>query len=613
MSAFCGLFYLDNNAASATRLQKMLVESVAWQPDAKGHWVHEGVGLAQATRYNTPESLFETMPLRVDHDRLVLVCDARLDNRESLANQLDIDKKLSEVGDGELILAAYEKWGEQCPVYLLGDFAFAIWDKAKREIFCARDHMGQRLLYYHVHANKRVAFATTAAGIFALRDVAKEVNEQKLVDFSLLMCPDPEATFYKGLMRLPPAHTMVISSQGVKTRRYWSYEQSSELNSDTEDEVIEQFKEIFSQAVNCRLRSAYPLGAHLSGGLDSSSVSAVAANWLGRRNEKLYTFGSVPRKDFEGPTKPGWNNDDSYYMALVAGSLPNVQMNYVVDEEPSPFASVNSFYRYSEGPMLNPCNRTWMEAILRQASGDGIRTLLTGAMGNATLSFRGEGARSTLAQVKSRVKTSMRLTRRIYQTHILRQMPWATYSMVARKYANAHQLFERHRAYSWAYGDPRRWMIFNGIIHDAFAAQNAHRALYGVESVDPTHDKRVVEFCLSLPPRHFAKKGMNRLLVRNAMKGILPDEVRLRQSRGKQAAEWFHRLNAIQSELAGDVDAFWRSPILSRCFDLKRMSTLVNAWPRRQIVSSTDETNYRFLFLRSLSLGHFVDLVEERR
>src|SRR5690349_3439820 len=112
-------------------------------PDGAGQWIAGAAGLGQRMLWTTPESLHESQPLRNRRGDLVLTTDARLDNRPELIAALGLgNRPPGQLSDGELLLAAYERWGEQCPGHLLGDFAFAIWDERRRILFAARDHLG---------------------------------------------------------------------------------------------------------------------------------------------------------------------------------------------------------------------------------------------------------------------------------------------------------------------------------------------------------------------------------------------------------------------------------------------------------------------------------------
>ena len=136
MSGIAGIFFLDTQPVDRSVLERM-VESLAHRgPDGAGVWSEGPVGLGHRMLWPTPESLHEKLPLVSKSGDLVLTADARLDNRDELVRALGITgRPREEIGDGELILGAYEKWGERCPERLLGDFPFAIWDRRRQALF----------------------------------------------------------------------------------------------------------------------------------------------------------------------------------------------------------------------------------------------------------------------------------------------------------------------------------------------------------------------------------------------------------------------------------------------------------------------------------------------
>ena len=162
-------------------------------------------------------------------------------------------------GDAGLALAAYLEWGEGCVEHFLGDFAFAVWDPRHRRLFCARDHMGMRQLIYHHSPGRFFAFATEPRAILVLPQVPYRINEARIADYLVeeLEGIDKTSTFFEEVYRLPPAHTLTVTPEGMRQRRYWALEAGPELRLASDDEYAEAFLEVFTEAVRCRLaRSA---------------------------------------------------------------------------------------------------------------------------------------------------------------------------------------------------------------------------------------------------------------------------------------------------------------------------------------------------------------------
>ena len=152
---------------------------------------------------------------------LELVADARLDNRADILAALGLaGPEGALLTDAALILAAYERWGENCPAHLLGDFAFALWDARRHRIFCARDHAGIRQLSYYSDA-RLFACASAPWQLLDVPGVPAEPDQLTLARWLLDRFPDPDVTLYRGIRRLPAAHVLIASDSGVELRRYW--------------------------------------------------------------------------------------------------------------------------------------------------------------------------------------------------------------------------------------------------------------------------------------------------------------------------------------------------------------------------------------------------------
>src|SRR2546427_256925 len=291
VTGIAGLWRRDGRPGEPAELDGMLARVAHRGPDGTGAWREGPVALGHGMLHTTPESLREQQPLVGTRGDLVLVADARIDNRGELCSLLPAP---SDATDAELILAAYERWGEHCPEHLLGDFAFAMWDGRTQRLFCARDHFGVKPLYYHHRPSRLFAFASEIKGLLALPDVPRRLNETRVADYLVPLLEDKVITFYEEIVRLPPAHRMVVSRDGVLIEQYWALDPEREIRMKSDAEYAEAFREIFTEAVRCRLRSAFPVGSMLSGGLDSSSIACVARELLAEDGGgKLHTFSAI--------------------------------------------------------------------------------------------------------------------------------------------------------------------------------------------------------------------------------------------------------------------------------------------------------------------------------
>ena len=315
MSGIAGVAQFDGAMVEPGLLEAMTAAMQARGPDGTQHWRQGPVALGHCAFHTTPESLGEQQPLG-NHDRsLVLVLDGRVDNREELAREVrSRGASPRSLSDAELVLCAYEVWGEQCPEWIIGEFVFFVWDSRNRRLFGARDAVGTRHFYYHA-GETWFAFASEIKGLLALGKFEPRLNESRLLDYLVeeFDRSDEVATFYQGISRMPAGHAMSASLDGTRIWRYWDPGNLEPARYASQDECAEAFTEQLRIAVKCRLRAVGPVGATLSGGLDSSSIVAlIRKEFRDQLNQPLRTF-SLIREDRENC--PDWRN----IQAMLAG------------------------------------------------------------------------------------------------------------------------------------------------------------------------------------------------------------------------------------------------------------------------------------------------------
>ena len=277
-------------------LRRMTAAIAHRGPDGIRHWVHGPVGLGHLRLQTTPESVRENQPLANSDGTLCLTLDGRIDNRSELRRALESnDFHPRDDSDAELVLRAYECWAEACPNRLLGDFAFAIWDSGRRQLFCARDYVGVRPFYYH-RSSSLFAFGSEIRAVLALETVPRRLNESRVADFLVeqLDREDEESTFYRDVLRLPAGHCLTVGPDRFAQRDYWDLKAPPVLKLGSLREYGEAFRSVFVEAIRCRLRSNHPVGSTLSGGIDSSSVVCTTRELLaGELKEPLHTISLV--------------------------------------------------------------------------------------------------------------------------------------------------------------------------------------------------------------------------------------------------------------------------------------------------------------------------------
>jgi asparagine synthase (glutamine-hydrolysing) len=276
LSGIVGIYHRNGTPMERALLQS-LVDFLSYRgPDSCECWMDGSIGLGHAMLRTTRESLGERQPASLD-GRFWITADARLDGRTEVIAELQRSgrKIRLEVPDSELILHAYATWGTPCVEHLRGDFSFAIWDAHNKQLFCARDHFGIKPFYYFQRGHLFL-FSNTLNCVRMHPHVSGELNDAAIGDFLLfgLNC-DNATTSFRDIQRLPPAHCLSISPEGLKIKRYWTPPTDGRIRYSKPEEYVENFQLLLEAAVGDRLRMDR-VGLLLSGGLDSSSVAAMA-------------------------------------------------------------------------------------------------------------------------------------------------------------------------------------------------------------------------------------------------------------------------------------------------------------------------------------------------
>lgn len=377
MSGISGAFCRTGHPVAHHDIEVMAAALAHRGPDGAGIWVEGPVGLGHRLLITTPESALEKLPFC--WEGLVITADARIDNREELAKKLGIDLRLlNEITDPQIILHAYLKWGKACPQQLLGDFAFVIWDACAQELFCARDYFGAKPFYYSLNEGWFL-FGSEIKALLCSPYSDRRINEAWMARF---LIPDSDfsdktSTFYEGVLRLPPAHTLVISSGSSTLSRYWELDPEREIHFNSEAEYVEALKEHFTRAVQRRMRSVSPVGSTLSGGLDSSSIACTARNLSAEA-------GSSPVHTFSAVFQDAPDADESPYINAVleqGGFIPHL----LYPDRGSPFVDLEKVLWHLDEPFYGT-NYFMPWAFYRSAAENGVRVLMDGTDGDTTIS-----------------------------------------------------------------------------------------------------------------------------------------------------------------------------------------------------------------------------------
>lgn len=382
MSAIFGVVRWDGAPVERETIDRMSQTLSHRGADGIGAWVEGSAGFGHRLLHTTPESLCEHQPIVRRAHELVITADARIDNRDELIPQAGLRDRAREgtLSDAEVILAAYEKWGDECAERLIGDFAFAIWDARVRRVFCARDPMGVKPIAYY-KTDDVFVFASEIKALFCVAGVPRSIDEVQAAMLLEEALEDPKRTLFRGVMRHPAAHSLSVEQGRTRAWRYWAPDADREICLASDDEYADQFQDLFREAVRCRLRTAHPVAAALSGGLDSSSITCMARDLVRRSTgPTLHTFSAI------FPTLPPECLrviDERPFMNAVI-SAGGIEPHFVRVDEVSPLHEIDRMmWHFDEASIAYNMYMHW--ALFGAAQSAGCRVFLDGLDGDTTV------------------------------------------------------------------------------------------------------------------------------------------------------------------------------------------------------------------------------------
>lgn len=585
MSGIVGIYYLDGRHVDHKDLRRMVDRLEHRGPDGEGIWYKGSIGLGHRMLWTTPESLKEKLPLVYRNGKLVITADARIDNRDELISSLDIkNRPLGDITDSEIILDSYEKWGEGCPEKLIGDFAFAIWDGYNQKLFCARDTMGIKPFYYY-KSDKLFVFASEIKALLCLKEVPRKLNELMVAFYLARIFKDNNITFYQDIVRLPAVHSLNVNKEILQLRKYFSFSPYREIKLSSDNEYADAFREVFTEAVRCRLRSAFLVGSTLSGGLDSSSICCTARNLL-LKNEnvqgQLHTysaiFPSLPEEDLK-------KIDERKFINAVL-SKGDFIPHFIHADEIGPLTEIDRLLWHKDDAFIGP-NMFIHWAMHKEAQQNNNRVFLDGIDGDTTISYGldyvADIARSLrwIKLYKEAIAFS-KITNRDPRTFIWRygfkplipkgiiklgrmlrgqnQTDWKMNTDINPSFANYIQLEEHikslsnNRSIPYRTSREKQWHSFNdALIQHGMEILDSSASAFSVEARYPFFDRRLMELSLALPPEQKFKNGWIRAIHRNSMSGILPKEVQWRKGKANLNPNFQRKLLEYGKDLLDKV------------------------------------------------------------
>jgi asparagine synthase (glutamine-hydrolysing) len=575
MSGIAGIIHFDGAPVEPGQVERMTSAMDYRGPDGIDHWVKGHVALGQCMLRTTPESLEETQPLTNEDASLVLAMDGRVDNWEELrADLLGQGTRLRTRSDAELVLRAYEVWGEACLSRIDGDFALAIWDARRHKLFCARDRMGNKPFHYHWNG-KTLAFASELHPILDLPWVGAEPNQGMLAELLAGECHSRDETIWQGIMRLVAAHRMAVDQSGPHPGRYWAPDPWATLPYTKDEDYIAHYRELFSDVVRRMSRSHRPLACDVSGGLDSTAVFCMA--------EHLRRNGILPAPDIVGYTLAftGDSAANELAYARIAGDYLGKPLREIPPTIPPPEWYADDARATREFPGFP--NGSMTIGLRQQAATDGSRVVFTGEWGDALLQGSREYYAEELSQGHLRTAYDCFRTdaavagsrqaakwfarhgafpllppalqgglRRLVRLVRGGESPEALYWLSP---AMRDLLLSRREKFRPA--DPgklrrRSQQELLAMLDDAFVAQVLERwerqdARAGLEVRQPLGDPRLVQFAFATPQRLRLRGDRTKYIHVQAMQNLMPQEILDRKTKAEFSVVFRGHLDGMEA------------------------------------------------------------------
>lgn len=529
----CGIVGVLGNIPSKNKIKKARDVLEHRGPDNAGLYYDKQENIALAHRRLSIIDLSSAgiQPFFSNDKRYIIIYNGEIYNYLELKNELADFYNFKTKTDTEVLLAAYIKWGYKCLDKLNGMFAFAIWDKEKKELFCARDRLGIKPLFYTT-IRKTFIFASEIKALLAL-GAKKEPNENIIFDYLYYGFYDhSDETFFKGIKRFPQAHYMILKDNQIKIKKYWDLTDNGNKKLQlSKKQVQKKFKELLADSIKLRFRSDVPVGVNLSSGLDSNSLLHYAYKAVGTKEISSFSICTESKEYDECALINNYLDNEQKKLWHRSFLTPNevfplaIQMNKIQDQ---PFGGVPTI-AYAK---LNEKAKEKEVTVLLE--GQGLDELLAGYKYYEIEYKKDLGQKSNDDSIGRSQDATKLIGSEIMDKSFIKSKKR---KLSFKAPFSSHLLNAQYR--DIMYTKIPRVLRFNDHISMA----------YSRELRLPFLDHRIVEFCFHLPSKYKINSGVQKSLMREIMKDYLPDIVNKKPKKAFTAVqvEWFknHNKNEI--------------------------------------------------------------------
>jgi len=555
-----GTLDLQPGLGSAEELAAGMTDALAHRgPDDAGLFVDPPVVLGNRRLSILDLSAAGHQPMGSEDGNVWLTYNGEIYNYKELAQELRASgHRFRSQGDTEVVLHAYLEWGPDFLSRLNGMFAFALWDRRRQELFCARDRFGVKPFYYTV-AGGRFRFASEIKALVLDPEVERRPNDARILDFLVRGLSDhTEETMFDGVYQLPPASSMTVGSRRVGRPTPWYKLESADLGDASASEIV---RELLTDSVALRLRSDVPVGTLLSGGLDSSSVTVLASRL--RRAQ-----GAEPPESFTSRSRDPRIDESRYAKSVL--EITGSRNHEILPDERGLLDELDLLLWYMDEPFHTAT--TYAHWKLMELTRDaGITVVLDGSGGDeAFVGYHGLLYPSVF----------FTLARQGRLHEMVRELVWrrrVNGVTLRRSASEAVRLALPHRARAfrrpaWVSPElpipprplPARTLRSHQRLGIAVSPLPMHNReddrssmSFSLEMRNPFLDYRIIECGLGIKPQDLLRHGLSKWVLREAMHGILPEAVVERpdkQGFTSDDADWLRR-----GELGSELEAVFQS------------------------------------------------------
>lgn len=577
--------------------------------------IREKVYFACGHQYFTKEAEHDISPYYDEATHTYFAADCYLYNRSELIQALltgrteETAEKMEQCGDAVLAYRAYRKWGEGFVERLRGSFAFVIYEQMTGQVLLYSDHLAQRYLAYYSD-EEEICFATVYQPLLAFLGKKKTALSREWIAAAYTDCTAdtfklPGRTVYEKIYHVEPGQYVRIGVATGKVEKctYWNPLRDAPKLPRMKDEEYKQcFLSAFDSAVKGLLRARGEIGIMLSGGLDSSSVAALAARNLAKENKSLYAYTAVPTADYEYRNSRFYIENEKELVLVQQQMYPNLIPHFINVEEYNCFSRLEQYVGIYREPVKVALNMINIEGMTGAAAKDGCSILLSGQNGNATISYgsilsylyqKGMSGHWIAAYKEAKAfcrrrgvagKKLLQVFLQNWKEERFEKVSFGADCLVKEEDIRRYRLLQLEKKIRAERGTGgldsrrrRRGFCFMPLVFQHMGFYGTYSSLqYGVLSLDPTLTKELIELCVELPIDCNVSGGKERRMVRDYMKGYVPEIILENHTgRGIQAADFAYRVNRDWDQVKDAVYEIVSQPILEEYLDRDKLNALI--------------------------------------